>query len=192
MDAALDAWFVAEVLVHEGALTRYLRRTWFEADDILDLRQETYVRVYEAAARARPLNPKSFLFTTARHLMTDRLRRRRVVAIDAVGDLQDSFVLIDERSPERCLDGREALRRLTQAFEALPPRCREVVWLRRVEELPQRQVAAQMGISEKTVEKQLAKGMRFIADCYFGGADRADVLPVRRRAQRNNHGQRRD
>ena len=44
-----------------------------------------------------------------------------------------------------------------------------MVWLRRVEELPQKDVARQLGISEKTVEKHLAKGMRLLADHLYGG-----------------------
>jgi RNA polymerase sigma-70 factor (ECF subfamily) len=44
-----------------------------------------------------------------------------------------------------------------------------VVWLRRVEELPQKEVALRMGIGEKTVEKQVAKGMRLIAEYFYGG-----------------------
>jgi RNA polymerase sigma-70 factor (ECF subfamily) len=54
MDEPVDAWFAREILAHEEALVRYLRRCWPQADDILDLRQETYIRVYEAARRARP------------------------------------------------------------------------------------------------------------------------------------------
>ncbi|HXS03413.1 MAG TPA: sigma factor, partial [Rhodanobacter sp.] len=81
MDDSLNAWFCREILVHEGALMRYLLRCWFRREEIHDLRQEIYVRVYEAAAKARPAMPKSFMFTTARHLMTDRLRRARVVSI---------------------------------------------------------------------------------------------------------------
>ncbi|MEP6897569.1 MAG: sigma-70 region 4 domain-containing protein, partial [Rhodanobacter sp.] len=46
---------------------------------------------------------------------------------------------------------------------------REVMWLRRVEELPQKEVALRMGIGEKTVEKQVAKGMRLIAEYFYGG-----------------------
>jgi RNA polymerase sigma-70 factor (ECF subfamily) len=191
MDGSLDAWFAAEILVHEEALLRYLRRTWFERDEVHDLRQEIYVRIYEAAAKARPAAPKSFLFATARHLMTDRLRRRRVVSIDAMGDLEDSNVLVDELSPERRCDARQTLRRMARALDSLPARCREVVWLRRVEELPQKQVAARLGISEKTVEKQLAKGMRLIADRFYGG----ETMQSRSRAARtaaedgNRHGQ---
>ena len=170
MDDSLNNWFAREILVHESALMRYLLRTWFRRDEIHDLRQEIYVRVYEAAAKVRPTQPKSFMFTTARHLMTDRLRRSRVVSIDAVGDLDALNVLIDEISPERRLSARQELRRLTDAFDRLPDRCREVVWLRRVEELSQKQVAARMGISEKTVEKQVAKGSRLIAEYFYGAA----------------------
>jgi RNA polymerase sigma-70 factor (ECF subfamily) len=168
MDDTLDAWFIREILVHEAALMRLLQRTWRHRDDVHDLRQEVYVRVYEAAGKSRPTQPKAFLFTTARHLMTDRLRRSRVVAIDAVGDLDALNVLVDELSPERRLDGRQILKRLAEAFDRLPARCREVVWMRKVQELPQKAVAAQLQITEKTVEKQVAKGIRLLADHFYG------------------------
>ena len=70
------------------------------------------------------------------------------------------------------MGARQELKRLTDAFDRLPDRCREVVWLRRVEELPQKEVAARLGIGEKTVEKQVAKGMRLIADYFHGGGMR--------------------
>ncbi|MFT3755204.1 MAG: sigma-70 family RNA polymerase sigma factor [Pseudoxanthomonas sp.] len=167
MNDTLDDWFAREILAHEAALTHYLRRGWARSEEIHDLRQEVYVRVYEAAGKARPSAPKSFLFTTARHLMTDRLRRSRVVSIEAVGDLESLNVLVDEQSPEHWLGSRQVLKRLAEAFDRLPDRCREVVWLRRVEELPQREVAMRLGISEKTVEKHVAKGARLIA-AHFG------------------------
>jgi len=168
MRSVLDDWFVHEILVHEGSLTAYLRRCWSRQDELHDLRQEIYVRVYEAAGKAFPTAPKSFLFATARHLMTDRLRRARVVSIEAVGDLEALHVLVDEVSPERVCGGRQVLKRLAESFDQLPDRCRDVVWLRRVEELSQKEVAARMGISEKTVEKHLAKGMRLLAGSFHG------------------------
>lgn len=191
MDDSLNSWFAREILVHESALMRYLLRSWFRREEIHDLRQEIYVRVYEAAAKVRPAMPKSFMFTTARHLMTDRLRRGRVVSIEAVGDIDALNVLIDEISPERRLGARQELKRLTDAFDRLPDRCREVVWLRRVEELSQKQVAARMGISEKTVEKQVAKGARLIAEYFYGGNHarrpaRGDAMDT---AYENGHGQ---
>ena len=142
--------------------------------------------MYHAAAWQRPHLPKSFLFATARHLMTDRLRRNRVVSIEAMGDLHDSNVLTDERSPDRWLDARQMLKRLAEALDRLPERCREVVWLRRVEDLPQKQIAARLGISEKTVEKQIAKGIEidravFLRRRAHGGI--AAPPPFRIRAQ---------
>ena len=181
MDESVEAWFTREILAHEEALVRYLRRCWSQADDIHDLRQETYVRVFEAARRERPHQPKSFLFTTARHLMADRLRRGRIVSIEAVGDFESLNVPVDEAGPERRHDARQSLRRLAEAFDRLPDRCREVVWLRKVEELPQKEVARRLGVAEKTVEKQVAKGARLIADYMFGEAS----LPRRKqRAER--------
>lgn len=168
MNDTLDAWFAREILVHEDALVRYLRRVWPNRAEIHDLRQDTYVRIYEAAGKVRPTSPKSFLFTTARHLMSDRLRRGRVVSIEAVGDPDALNVLVDEISPERRLDARQVLKRLAEAFDRLPDRCRQVVWLRRIEELPQKEVAARLGISQKTVEKHVAKGVRLIAEHFYG------------------------
>jgi RNA polymerase sigma-70 factor (ECF subfamily) len=175
MPTDFDDWFVREILVHERALAHYLQRCWPHRDELHDLRQEVYARVYEAAARNRPASPQAFLFTTARHLMTDRARRGRVVSIEPMGDFEPSNVyLVDDLSPERWVGARQALKRLAEALDRLPDRCREVVWLRRVEELPQKDVARRLGISGKTVEKHLAKGMRLIADHLYGGAPPRD------------------
>lgn len=171
MGETVDAWFVREILPHEQALMRFLHRNWRDHDEVSDLRQEIYVRVYESATRKPPDSPKSFLFATARNLLTDRIRRQRIVSITAVGDLEQLNVLKDELEPDRWLGGREALARLAHALDRLPDRCREVVWLRRVEDLPQKEIARRLGISEKTVEKHIAKGSRLMADHFHGGAD---------------------
>jgi len=191
MNATLDAWFAQEILVHEQALAYYLRRCWPHRDELHDLRQEVYVRVYESAGKALPTAPKSFLFTTARNLMADRLRRTRVVSIESVGDFEPLNVLIDEVTPERWSSGRQTLKRMADAFDRLPDRCREVVWLRRVEELSQKEVAMQLGITEKTVEKQVAKGMRLIAGYFYGGDGQTVATPgsAARTDNGNGHGQ---
>jgi RNA polymerase sigma-70 factor (ECF subfamily) len=168
MDESLDAWFTREILAHEDALVRYLRRVWSNVDEIPDLRQDAYVRVYEAAKKSRPLSPKSFLFTTARHLVTDRIRRKRIVAIDSVADMDALNVMIEEISPEQRSSSHQELRLLAQAIDLLPSKCREVVWMRRVNDLPQKEVATRLGISQKSVEKHVMKGMRLLADALFG------------------------
>jgi RNA polymerase sigma-70 factor (ECF subfamily) len=161
--SALNSWFAHEVLIHEAALTRYLLRTWPDRHEIRDLRQEIYVRVYEAARGQCPASAKAFLFSAARHLMIDRMRRGRIVTIQSVGDPTHFDVLIDELTPERRLTAAQDLGLLARAFRRLPSRVREVIWLRRVDDLPQKAVAARLGISEKTVETHLRRGIQKMA-----------------------------
>jgi RNA polymerase sigma-70 factor (ECF subfamily) len=175
MDDSLDSWFAREILVHEESLLRYLARSWPKPDEVHDLRQDIYVRVYESALKSRPSAPKSFLFTTARNLMTDRVRRGRIVSIEATGDIDALNVLVDETSPERRTGARQELQRLAHAFDSLPPKCREVVWLRRVEELSTRDTADRMGVNQGTIEKHLARGMELLANLLFGGIRERDT-----------------
>jgi len=170
MNAPLDQWFAEEILPHEAVLTRYLARVWGKPADIGDLRQDIYVRVYAGAAQQRPHNPKAFLFATARNLMTDRLRRGRIVSIDFTQDLESLDVLIDQVSPEQRLSARQELRRLSDALDALPNNCRDVIWLRRVEGLSQQETARRLGMKEGTVESHLSRGVRALAKVVFGSA----------------------
>jgi RNA polymerase sigma factor (sigma-70 family) len=168
MDEAFNTWFKREILAHEEILMRFLCRVWPRRDERDDIRQETYARVYEAAQKARPQAPKAFLFATARHLMTDRVRRERIVSIQAGGDSDYLNVLIDEISPEQRVSATEELTRLARAFDRLPPKCREVVWLRRVKELSQKEIGAQLGLKQKTIEKHLTIGLRLLAQYMKG------------------------
>jgi len=160
----LDDWFVREILPLEGALMRYLRRNWRDAADLPDLRQEVYVRVYESARTRLPEQPQAFLFASARNLLIDRARRAQIVSIDILADLELGEYATDELTPERHAGGRGELRLLQQALDELPQRCREVVSLRKIDGMSQREVARHMGIQEATVEKQISKGIRALAE----------------------------
>ncbi len=175
MLTALDQWFVREILPLEGMLTRYLCRVWPHSAEVFDLRQDIYMRVYESAKSVLPTAPKAFLFATARNLMTDRIRHSRVVSIEYTQDFESLNVLIDEISPERRFAAREELRVLARAFDSLSEKCRNVVWLRRVEGLTQRETAQRLGLGEGAVESQLARGVRVLACAVFGSSDTVDT-----------------
>lgn len=164
MQTDLDDWFVREILPLEGALMRYLRRNWRDAAELPDLRQEVYVRVYEAARARLPEQPQAFMFASARNLLIDRARRAQIVSIETLAELELDNHAVEELTPERHAGGRAELKLLQQALDELPARCREVVSLRKIDGLSQREVARHMGIQEATVEKQIAKGIRALAD----------------------------
>ncbi len=164
----IDEWFMREVIPLEPMLTRFLHRNWRNEAEVADLRQETYARVYEAAQRERPTLVKPFLFQISRNLMIDRLRKQSVVSLETMADFDWTNVSDDKPSSEAYVAARQELRLLQEALDGLPPRCRQVVLMRKVEGLSQKDVARQMGITVDTVENQLAKGMRLLADALGG------------------------
>lgn len=171
MNETLQQWFAHEILVHERALVRFVTRVWPNTSEVDDLCQETYIRVYESAAKAIPLAPRGFLFATARHLMADRIRRDRIVSIEMKGDLESLNVLIDEVSPERRLTARQELWRLAQAFGGLPTKYRELVWMIKVDGLSHKEAALRLGASAKAVERRLARAIRLLeAACFTEAA----------------------
>lgn len=169
--SAFESWFQREILPHEAALVRFLSRKWVHPNEVQDIRHDIYIRVLVAAERKLPDSPKAFLFDIARKLLVDRVRRERIVAFDLLADVDSLNVLIDELSPERRAVGREQMHRLSALFRRLPPRCREVVWMRRIEDLPQKEIARRLDIAEATVEKHLVRGMGLLADALYGGAN---------------------
>ena len=160
----LKMWFVCEVLPLEASLMQFLRRSWPRREDVADLRQDIYVRVYEAARKQIPRPAKPFVFAVARNLLIDRLRHERIIPIDGVSDLDAIEVAAEEPGPDRNAIARDALRRLQAAMERLPPRCRQAVILRQVEGLSRREIALRMGISEKTVKCHLNDGAGLLID----------------------------
>lgn len=166
--AEVNAWFVREVLPLEAALLQFLRRHWRNENDIADLRQEIYARVYEAAHKQIPRLAKPFVFKTAHNLLIDHVRHEHVIPIDAVANLDVFDVAMDEPGADRIVIAREELHRLQIALSQLPRRCRETIVLRKVEGLSQREIATRMGITESTVEQHLTKSMRALANILYG------------------------
>lgn len=180
-DATLRRWFFREVFPLEPALTRYIRRNWRNESDIADLRQEIYVRVYAAARERLPLQTKPFLFATARNHLINQARRGQVVSIEHVADLASLPVLVDAVTPDRILTAREELRRVQAGLDRLPPRCREVLVLRKIEGLSTKEVAARLNVGVDTVEQQMVHGMRALVDFMTGGSGKIRRAPAKKR-----------
>ena len=167
----LRAWFLREVLPLEAALIRFLRHNWRNQDDIEDLLQEVYVRVYSSACKLVPDGVKPFVFATAQNLLVDRVRHEKIIPIEAVGELDRLDVGLDEPGPDRNVMARDELRRLQLALDRLPPRNREAIMLKQVEGLTRREVAARMKITERTVQWHLSEGLQTLADLLYGDAN---------------------
>ena len=164
----VNEWFVREILPLETALMQFLRRGWRNSNDVEDLCHDVFVHIYEAASREIPHPPKPFAFAVARNLLIDRIRRENIVSIEAVADMETLGITVDEPGPDRTAIARQELRRLQTALHRLPDKWRETVVMRKIEGMSRREIAQRLGVSEKTVEKQLTQGVRALADILYG------------------------
>jgi RNA polymerase sigma-70 factor (ECF subfamily) len=158
-DARLH-WVASHILPLEPELRGWLRAhartvTRADADDLI---QEAYARLWTANLQA-VRQPRAYFYATVRNLLAERARRARIVPMERMGELEALRILSEEPGPERHASARQELERLLQAVSALPAQCRRAFELAKFESLSQRQIAAAMGIAEKTVEKHLAKAL---------------------------------
>ena len=166
----LRQWFCTEVLPLEAPLMRYLRRGRIGESEAADIRQDIYEHALKGAMHELPDHTKAYVFTIARNLLINRARRARVVSLEFMAP---SDLPIDDDpdmlTPERYADARAELSRAHAGMERLPPRCREVIRLRKIEGLSTRDVAQRLNVGIDAVEQQLTLGMRALVDFMLGG-----------------------
>ncbi|MDE8650190.1 RNA polymerase sigma factor [Novosphingobium album (ex Liu et al. 2023)] len=183
-------WVAVHILRHEPSLRRWLRRTGVQASDIDDIVQQTYCKLSELDSVAHIIDARAYFFATARSFLLQRLRRDRVVHIQAASDQIDNQAVDQAPSPERMVGARSELNKVFEVIAALPKRYREVIELRRIEGLSQKETAKRLGLTEKSVENSLARGLKAILQS-FENADRDYPCPGEELAEKvRNVGQR--
>ncbi len=160
--SSLQAWFADEVQPHDASLKAYLRGAFPGVRDVDDVAQESYLQIWRTRARKPIHSARGLLFKIARQLAIDLVRRQHVAPVTPVADLAHLPVDDGARGVAESADAEEKFRLVAEAVLALPPRCREVVMLYRLKNLPRAEVAVRLGISEKTVDEQVARGARRI------------------------------
>lgn len=168
-------WLARHVLPHEPALRAWLQRRRVPGLEIDDIVQETYTRLSVLESVAEIRDPKTYMFQAAQSIIVSHVRRSRIVPILAVGSLEALDIISETPSAETQASDHQQLQRLAEAIAALPGKIRDVFVLRRIHDLPQRQVAQQLGLSESTVEKHLSKGLTLMAKLF----DRSGNAPAR-------------
>jgi len=159
--ASNDAtWFAEHVLPHEPMLRAWLRARFPEIGEYDDIVQEAFTRLLRVRRSSTPQNPKAYLFAVARNLAMDHFRRNRGRDENALAEIDRLAVLDESEGIPEALIHHHDLELLTEAIQMLPDRCRQVLTLRKIYGLSQKEIAAQLRIAEHTVEAQVTIGIR--------------------------------
>jgi RNA polymerase sigma-70 factor (ECF subfamily) len=156
--AAGDAAAFRRLIDRESPrLLRFARGMLGSLEEAEDVVQETLLSLWENAATWRPeARVGTWLYRVCYNRSIDRLRRRHNFVEDsALDELPDTA-----EAPDLRLIHGERARDLGEAVASLAPRQRTAVLLFHFQDLPQREAAEVMGISEAALESLLARARR--------------------------------
>jgi RNA polymerase sigma factor (sigma-70 family) len=129
------------------------------AEDVL---QETYLHLDRPNKPEVVHSPTHYLLTVATNIARMRLRRERLWVSLEDADMAVGFA--DEApDPERSAEARLELEALQRVFHELTPRRRHILMAARGEGRQLREIAAQLGISQRLVEMELKQALEYCA-----------------------------
>jgi RNA polymerase sigma-70 factor (ECF subfamily) len=157
------AAFVAKLFErHSVTLLWYLTRITSNKEDAEEVLQEAYMRLLKARGlEAEDNRARNYLFTTAKNLASDLFRRRKARCEHLHVDIDTLDVGSAEPCPEEWVDWNCRLLILRAALKELLPRSREAFLLHCNERMTYQCIADRLGVSKKTIERDISLVMRF-------------------------------
>ena len=127
-----------------------------------DLVQEVLERLAKRADISKIERPDGYIFQTARSVLIDRVRRDQVREHEAHTPYEEDVHGLMGLTPERVLEGKQALQSVIDALHELPERTRIVFLLYHFENVRQTDIAKRLGIGLSTVELHMAKANKHL------------------------------
>lgn len=133
--SAKDSGIYRAFLQNESSLKRFLRRFLYRQEDIDDISQETFLRAYKATRGRQIDSPKAYIFQVARSLAYSELSRKTRKLTDYLEEaLEDAAGTTDPL--EEDLAAQQKVSLFFDAIADLPPQCRRVFLMRKVQGMP--------------------------------------------------------
>jgi RNA polymerase sigma-70 factor (ECF subfamily) len=148
-------------------LRSYLAKLLGDRAEAQDVAQNAFVRIRPSVDDGRAREPRLLLFAIARRLALNEIRRRRNQHLvpDDPGFIENT--LSGDPSVEQIVGARQELERFDEILLRLPPGCRQVFLLRKVEDLTHDEIARRLNISRKTVENHMTRAYRLLREAYL-------------------------
>ena len=149
---------------------RYVR----SKEDAEEVVQDVFCRIWRGRADWVPAGAvRNYVYCAVRNAARDRLERAAVARRwgGPVGQVATAAAIQSE------LEAAELVAAVQRALDELPPKRSAVCKLRLIDELSYGQIADRLGIREKTVETQLARGLKFLRErmCPYPGLQRTSA-----------------
>ena len=136
-----------------------------------DIAQDAFIKINNLEQPQSLEYPYAYLYRTAINLVKDKAKAQRV------RDDYKQYIALDEEnyiefiSPEHRFLAQEQLKLALKAIDALPPKCRKVFLLHRVENLSHKEISNKIGISKFAVEKHIVRAMIRCKDYFLKTQD---------------------
>ncbi|MHC8291116.1 sigma-70 family RNA polymerase sigma factor [Pseudomonas sp. XS1P51] len=146
---------------HYSWLCTRLRRHLGASSSVEDIAAETFVQLLESPGLTPIREPRALLTTIARRLIYQLWRRR-----DLERQHLDQLQHVDQPqalSPEELVQLTQALHGLDQTLERLPGKVRATFLLSRLDGLTYPQIAAELGISQRSVSVYMTRSQALCA-----------------------------
>lgn len=152
---------------HHGWLYGWLRKKLGCAHSAADLAQDTFYRLLALPERWTIKEPRAYLVTTATRLIIDHTRREKVerAYLETHAALQAD---VYAASPEQYQEAIDTLLAISTMLEGLPGKVRQAFLLSRLEEIPQTEIAVQLGVSVSMVKQYMARAMMHCYAIVYG------------------------
>ncbi|SDK13552.1 RNA polymerase sigma-70 factor, ECF subfamily [Methylophilus rhizosphaerae] len=121
-----------------------------------DILHDGFLRFALTSSPNRAHEPHAYLRTIVQNLLLEQYRRESYFAdYQQQADLEEPFTV----SVEHLADIKQRLELVTQIIQDLPPRCRQVFVMYRIEGYAQKEIASQLNISLNMVERHLIRAL---------------------------------
>lgn len=145
---------------HHGWLLGWLRRKLGCAQNAADVAQDTFARILNARESVASLRePRAFLSTTARRLIIDQARRKKIENAYLSQLALTAEALEGHQSAEDIIATLEALEQIAFILEGLPEKTRQAFVLYYLDGLNQADIGRHLGLSDRTVRKYLIQAL---------------------------------
>lgn len=141
---------------HSDAIFRYCLFKISDREKALDFVQETFTRTWQYLLRGNEVeNMKTFLYTTARHIIIDEYRKKKTVSLD---DLVNAGMEPFEEIEEALYSSFDAAR-VMESVHMLPENYSSIILMRYVSDLSVKEIAVIVGESENVISVRIHRGL---------------------------------